>query len=159
LASLKSDIGFNYIYLSPIYLEGTKWVATPVSSTDVSDPSRTLMYIDSVWARNNDGSPVGGGNWLVVPPCRYEGQSGSKVDTFQVAPAQDIFAAATGWSGDSSSPVIYGHAWPWHSNRFNVARVDGSIKSVSPDELTSGCQVQPQWAGLIVNPDQYIWSR
>ncbi|HEY3783502.1 MAG TPA: type II secretion system protein [Fimbriimonadaceae bacterium] len=159
MASLKSDIGYNYIYLSPIYLENKEWVAMPVDSSDVTEPSRTLMYIDSVWARDSKGSPQGGGNWLVVPPCRLEVESGAVVDTFQVAPADDFFAAANGWSGDSSSPVIYGHAWPWHSNRFNVARVDGSIKSITPSDLSSGCQVQPQWQGYIVDPSSYIWAR
>jgi hypothetical protein len=42
---------------------------------------------------------------------------------------------------------------------MNVARVDGSVKSMSPQELTQGCNAQPHWAGVIEDEDKYIWGR
>ncbi len=159
LASLHSDIGFNYIYLSPVVEIDGVWQSQPQSVASISDPSKTIMFLDSVWARNSSGTPFGGGNWLVIPPCRYEIDSGSKVDSFDLAPATDVFASSEGWSGDGSSPVVYGHAWPWHSGLMNVARVDGSVKAIAPPILTSGCNAEPQWQGYIVNPEAYMWSR
>ncbi len=158
MASLRSDIGFNYIYLSPIVKSGTRYYSEPVAAASVADPSKTLMFMDSVWARDANGSPYGGGNWLVEPPCRMEESSGALVDTFNVGPGEDIFAESEGWSGNGASPVVYGHAWPWHSGLLNVAMVDGSVEAMPPSNLTSGCNARPQWQGYIVNPGEYMWA-
>jgi len=158
LASLRSDIGFNYIYLSPIVEESGVWESQPQQVSTISDPAKTIMFVDSVWARDANGNPYGGGNWLVVPPCRFEVDPDAIVDTFNVPEGADIFAVSQGWSGNGASPVVYGHAWPWHSGMLNVSRVDGSVKSISAPNLSTGCNAEPQWKGYIVNPDAYLWS-
>lgn len=81
LASLRSDIGFNYIYLSPIVEQNNVYTSHPLAVSMISDPSKTLLYLDSVWARDSTGNPYGGGNWLVVPPCRLEVASGAIVNS------------------------------------------------------------------------------
>jgi prepilin-type N-terminal cleavage/methylation domain-containing protein/prepilin-type processing-associated H-X9-DG protein len=158
LASLRSDIGFNYIYLSPVVKQGNIWRSEPQMMASITDPSKTIMFVDSVWARDSGGSPVGGGNWLVTPPCRLEVDSGAIVDSFGMTDGEEIFSMSHGWSGNNSSPAVYGNAWPWHSGMLNVARVDGSVKAIPLPTLSQGCDAQPLWKGLIVDSDQYIWS-
>jgi len=164
-ASQRTNLGYNFQYLAPIIKRGTQWVSTPKSVTMVARPSDTILFADSVWARKDDGSPTGGGSWLVVPPCRYEvpatGDGASVLDTFTgvIGRQAEIFTPSLGWRvNDDGSPKIYGGAWPWHFNRINVAMTDGSVRSMTTDDLGSGCDVQTGWNGLIRDPSQYHWD-
>jgi prepilin-type processing-associated H-X9-DG protein len=154
--SLRSDMGFNYIYLSPVVQQGDRWVSAPRSATDVADPAKTIMFVDSVWGRDQGGVPLGGGSWLVLPPCRFALSGSSTIDTFRIN--GNFYAPSLGWSGTTTSQFVYGGSWPWHSGRMNVTRVDGSIRSVTPDELGAGCNVQPSWDGYISDPSSYMWA-
>ncbi len=157
-ASLRSDIGYNYLYLSPFLKVGGGWQATPRSETEVDDPSRTLMFVDSIWGRRENGDLFGGGSWLVVPPCRYELKAGELADTFLKGDEGSVLTSSPGWTASLDPALIYGRAWPWHSGRMNVARVDGSIVSMAPNQLSQGCDVKPEWHGLISDPTRYMWS-
>lgn len=158
-ASLRSDIGFNYAYLSPIAEINGTWQSVPRTGSSVAEPSKTLLYVDSIWSRGPFGNPVGGGSWLVTPPCRYEeSDSGARVDTFAVSQANRVYLDAQyGWSSDPNSGVLYGHAWPWHSGKMNVAHADGSVVGVTAHDLGEGCNVQPSFNGLITS-NRYMWA-
>ena len=158
-ASMHVNMGFNYLYLSPIIARDGKWVSVPKSTMSVSDPSRTLLFVDSIWDRTKDGAPIDGGSWLVVPPCRFEEEGTRRVDTF--APDGTVYTpfVGGGWHVDQpNSPHIYGNAWPWHNGHVNLVRVDGSVKSVPIGLLTAGCDVQESWNGLIDDPSAYMWD-
>lgn len=158
-STLKSNIGFNYMYLSPAVNIKDEWVPQPKASSSVADPTRTLMFVDSVYGRDSNGKPYGGGSYLVVPPCRFALVNGQKVDSFSGAPGEKSFYAPQGgWDGNPDSKWLYGAAWPWHAGRMNVAKVDGSVKSMSPQELSAGCDAQPDWKGFISNSSNYIWD-
>lgn len=164
-ASLRVNLGYNFQYLSPVVRLGDRWTARPRGTSGVSDPSRFLLFVDSVWSVK-DGVPEGGGSWLVSPPCRYETVAGRRVDTFLAAASAGIgdegnvvFEPVKGWSGESeSSPNLYGGAWPWHAGRANVARLDGSARALTLAELTSGCELRPNWGGAIVDAGAYPWN-
>lgn len=165
-ASQRVNIGYNFQYLAPIYNVSGVWTSMPRSYTSVQDPSKTVHYLDSVWSVNN-GRPTGGGSWLVSPPCRYERTGDQVIDTFTAArgpsaspttPSQ-VFEPVKGWEPNAeSSPNMYGGAWPWHSNRLNVIKVDGSARSMTLQGLTSGCEVLPSWQGAIYDPGIYPWN-
>jgi len=160
-ASLRSDIGFNAIYLSPIVKDlDNKWKPNPRTGTDVGEPSKTIMFVDSLFNRDVDGSPVGGGNWVVFPPCRYStSPAGNQIDTFSAPNIGQVYTGeVTGWSDQQNSGLLYGKAWPWHAGRMNVVRADGSVSNIRPIELGNGCDVQADWKGLISNPAKYMWS-
>lgn len=163
-ASMRSDYGYNFQNLAPILLNNSGGVAQPRESGSVNDPSNTIEFMDSVWSRNDQGTPYGGGNWLVVPPCRfYEPEIAGEiaVDSFTGARSTNVavYTTAYGWAPQvESASNLYGGAWPWHMGRINVAMVDGSIKSMVPNDLTNGCNLQGEWAGSIVNPQTYIWD-
>jgi type II secretory pathway pseudopilin PulG len=155
-ASMRTNMGYNYLYLAPIVLRNGRWVCEPRSLNDVTDTSSTLLFVDSVWDRLPDGRPVGGGNWLVVPPCRYSSLN-PPVDTFSTA--HTVYSPTTGWdASDPRSPHVYGNAWPWHSGRVNVVHVDSSATSVPIKLLAKGCNVRDRWGGSISDPNDYMWD-
>jgi len=156
-ASLRVDYGFNYAYLSPVVLTGDKWQSMPRTQSSVADPSKTLLLVDSIYSRDKGGNPVGGGYWLVTPPCRYEQKDGAMIDTFSPNGDKVYLESDNGWSPDSNSEDVFGHAWPWHNGKMNVVRVDGSVRLVGNEALSDGCEVLPQFGGLITS-GRYIWS-
>lgn len=165
--SLRSDMAYNYIYLAPIIKEssGSTWQVLPKSETGVNP--QTILFLDSVFDRAPDGTPVGGGSFLAEPPCRYEvSDNGAKVDTFLPSSnvitgkgdQPQVFTLSQGWSADPNSKFLYGQAWPWHNGKMNVIRVDGSVRALTPQQLSAGCNVRPAWTGFIVNAQAYTWG-
>jgi prepilin-type N-terminal cleavage/methylation domain-containing protein len=162
-ASLRTNAGYNFEYLAPIVKIRGEWTALPKQTESIGDPSGTLMFVDSVFSVKN-GRPEGGGSWLVVPPCRYEEHGGVVVDSFTSSPASrgaEVFSPNEGWDllDQIDSPgLLYGGAWPWHSGHMNVARTDGSVRTMSLQSLTAGCDLQENWRGEIVNDQLYMWD-
>lgn len=174
-ASLRSNYGYNYHNLSPIVQEGPAWVARPRLMSEIFSTSGTIVFVDTLWGKDHHGSPSGGGNWLVVPPCRYYKSS---VDSFTGTSAgdpQSVYTPVIGWKltegvvndptegetgggGTSPAAVNYGNAYPWHSGRMNVARLDGSIRLMSTTQLGAGCDVRDEWQGQIGDPAAYLWD-
>ncbi len=159
-ASLRTNYGFNYQYLSPIQKSQGNWSARPRNLSQIGSPSATLMYLDSLWSRNHAGAPVGGGSWLVTPPCRYYAAAGATADSFNGGNSVPVpvFSVSEGWSTQKSAPHVYGNAWPWHSGRLNMARIDGSVRSIDPKQLAAGCDVQQDWQGQITDTSTYLWD-
>jgi prepilin-type N-terminal cleavage/methylation domain-containing protein len=164
-ASLRTNLGYNYVYFSPMYRRSSDWYVQPRSESEVLGPQNTLLFIDSKW--NKVGAPTepqGGGSYLVVPPCRYEETpAGARLDTFRVGSDPSVVEVFTqgisGWKVDQKDdPLVYGGAWAWHSGLITVARADGSIKVVPPAGLAVGCDPKPDWQGLIQNPETYLWD-
>lgn len=173
-ASLRSNYGYNYQYLAPIYSVGDNWIANPRTESNVTDTSKTLLFVDSVWSHTGKGDPIGGGNWLVVPPCRYYAHSDIDSFTGLRRDTRVVFTNAYGWNlkgkdggetfdpnevvSPKVDPALYGNAWPWHNGRLNVCMVDGSVHSLALPQLTNGCDVQNAWEGRITDPMAYLWD-
>ncbi len=173
-ASLHSDYGYNFQNLAPIVLQEGVWTALPKATSQITDEANTLLFADSVWAQLENGEPTGGGNWLITPPCRYYSGPG-RVDSFTGAAAGSgdipIFTTTYGWGTKPISAAkwedapygggevsIYGNTWPWHFGHVNVAMVDGSVRGMTPAQLTVGCHVKDAWEGLIFNRISYLWD-
>lgn len=160
--SLHSNLGYNFIYLSPIFqLSSGKWLPVPRSESEVASPATTLLCIDSLWDRTRDGVPYGGGSWVVVPPCRYAVGDEGVSDTFNFPGDVRYYFGfePEGWQPESSdSWLVYGGAWPWHRKRFQVLMVDGSVKRVTLAGLLQGCDFMPGWEGRIFSTEEYIWD-
>lgn len=160
-ASQRVNAGYNYAYLAPVYKTGGRWTADPRNLTSVSEPSKTLLFVDSVWGRTANGTPYGGGSWLVMPPCRFEFRNGQRYDTFSLN-GSEIFSPtegnSVGWEKDKDSPYVYGSAWPWHQGRMNLIRIDGSATSITSGMLSAGCEVRENWQGAINDTSVYMWD-
>jgi prepilin-type processing-associated H-X9-DG protein len=162
-ASLRSNLGYNYLYLSPLVQDATgTWASHPRSMSEIASVSRTITFIDSVWDRTQSGQPTGGGSWVTVPPCRFiKLASGVVVDSFGLpGGTRNYFGfSPVGWQPSSSlSWLVYGGAWPWHSGKFTVGFADGHVDTLVVDELTAGCEFDAGWRGLIVNTSSYLWD-
>jgi prepilin-type N-terminal cleavage/methylation domain-containing protein len=160
-ASLRTNLGYNFVYFSPIFQLPDQWVAEPRIADQVQDPSDTFLFIDSVWALDKNGEPTGGGSWLVVPPCRFDEDD---TDTFTGSDPsiKTVFTNdADGWDvGKLASPLQYGCTWPWHAGKTRMTTVtaSGTAKTYTPSELVKGCDVQPSWNGRITQADRYEWD-
>jgi len=158
-ASLRVNAGYNYAYLAPVYRTFTgNWMADPRSQTNIAEPSRTLLFVDSVYGRTASGQPFGGGSWLVVPPCRFEVRNGQTIDSFLIGMGSSMYTPTMGWDRDKDSPYVYGSAWPWHSSKMNIIRVDGSAAAISAEALAAGCNVRENWRGTISDASIYMWD-
>ncbi len=158
-ASMHVNLGYNYLYFAPIVRRDGVWTSVTRSATDFADPSKTLVFIDSLWDRSKSGQPYGGGNWIVVPPCRYLDPAvavGRSIDTFE---GPFIYSPLRGWqTNDPESPGVYGNAWPRHFDHVTVARADGSVSSLTIKQLSAGCNIGDSWTGRIHDPQQYLWD-
>lgn len=162
-ASHRSNLGYNYLYFAPLVsTEQGQWLTISTATSDISNPSRTMVFMDSVHEITSEGRPTGGGSHLVVPPCRYadRDKDGQSEDTFPTAGNDRLFIGQDKWSQmRRTQSISYGGVWPWHNGQINVGNVDGSADSKSLFELTAGCDVQPDWGGLIFDSDAYTWDR
>jgi prepilin-type processing-associated H-X9-DG protein len=154
----RTNLGYNGHYLSPRIGFGESAYYNPISLSSITSPSETFQLIDSVFEVRS-GTPSGGGDFVVQPPCRFSTESGQRYNTLDDAEIDDP-GAVKGWTGDSGQPDhrTYGGAWPWHSGRMTVGYVDGHVASLRPNQLSSGCQVEPALRGTILSLTDYKWD-
>lgn len=154
-ASKHVNVGYNYLNLAPIVKVNGVWTSVPRIASNVQNPSETLVFADSVWTRTSSGAPSGGGSYIVIPPCRYKGQGPHPTDLFG---GGTVYSPYMGWNvHNEKAPNYYGNAWPWHTNRVNLIRWDGSAKSFMPTQLYDGCNLEDAWQGRVTS-DGYIWD-
>jgi prepilin-type N-terminal cleavage/methylation domain-containing protein/prepilin-type processing-associated H-X9-DG protein len=159
--SLRTDVGFNSYYLSPIvnYLGG--WGSYPIKEGRVHSTANTFMHIDSIWLRDENGAPVGGGNWVVIPPARYYTPlgGGMQIDTWPLPPGSSYYPY-TGWHPED--PLwwdVFGGCWPWHNDRCSVVFVDGHVKAMTIRQIAAGVpNVVANYAGPITDIEAYQWD-
>lgn len=156
-ASRHTNLGFNYMALSPVIRLARHWVAVPRNYSEIERPDNTMLFVDSVWSLTPTHEPAGGGNWLVAPPCRYEERNGDKVDLLAADGKSfgDVYSVSDGW--DPLDGTKYGGAWPWHTGRMNVVFVGSEVVSRTPGQLGIGCDVQAHWNGDVTSTADYIW--
>lgn len=153
-AALHSDIGYNAYYLSPVFRDGEAWFAAPRTMSGINP--RTLLFAES--------RAEGGGSYLVSPPCRYIVDHNQWKDTFTGTmgnPFEEdaVYTPIRGWDvSGRQSPTPQGGVGVRHSDRLNVARLDGGARSVKIETLTEGCQVRSQWLGSITDMALNPWS-
>jgi prepilin-type N-terminal cleavage/methylation domain-containing protein/prepilin-type processing-associated H-X9-DG protein len=154
----RSDFGINCQYFGPLGAGPAPLVGRGVgiSQAQVAKPAESIYALDSVWSRTASGTPYGGGNYALDPPCRRL-VDGS--DTFpSVAPSTGRYWFL-GWR--PTQPLawnVFGGVWPWHNETIDVAFSDGHVKTMKIGAITAGCDVRDGWGGRIFNPDIYLWD-
>jgi prepilin-type N-terminal cleavage/methylation domain-containing protein/prepilin-type processing-associated H-X9-DG protein len=164
-ASKRTNVGYNYLYLSPLIQTSVFVSPLSRSQTDIADQTNMIMYGDSAYRVTQSGQPDGGGTYLIVPPCRYANDDGGLYDTFRLpdVPSSALYVGDQGWQpipdpGDDDIPVPSGGLYPWHSNRLTVAFVDGHAGRVALNRAPDGCDVKSAWMGYIHNRQLYLWD-
>lgn len=160
--SLRTDVGFNSYYLSPVVTRPRiGWGSAPVKESRVASHSNTLLAVDTIWWRDRQGKPVGGGNWIAICPSRYYvGPDGARVDTWPLPPDTTGFYGYAGWQ--VNSPLawdVFGGCWPWHRDRCMTVFVDGHAKPMTVKQLSAGVpNVAPGWSGPIKDLQESKWD-
>jgi len=164
-ASKHTNIGYNYLYLSPlIRLQGT---ISPLSrsSLEINDPSAMLVFGDSVHDVTSDGRPHGGGNYLIVPPCRYALVEGFRRDTFRLenVPSSAFFIDAIKWDevepgAPVRAPQLSGGLWPWHHQKLTAIFADGHARRIGVEQAAEGCKIRTDWGGHVYDLSKYVWD-
>lgn len=164
-ASKRTNLGYNYMYLSPLILSSSRISARSRTASEVNDLARMLVLGDSVHKIDDDGSPRGGGSYLILPPCRYALEGTFLRDTFKLdnVPDQQLYQGGLSWGaplGISGQTVgtNNGGLWPWHGDHLTAAFADGHIKRITIDQAADGCSVRPAWEGLVFNRVRYLWD-
>ncbi len=164
-ASKRTNVGYNYLYLSPLIQ--TDIFISPLSrtQTEINDLTNMVMFGDSVHRVTPAGLPEGGGSYLIVPPCRFSNQDGMVTDTFKLpdVPNSALYVGDQSWQpipdpGSEYEPRPSGGLWPWHSNRLTVLYTDGHARRIALDRAATGCDVQPGWSGYVHNRSLYLWD-
>ncbi len=152
--SLLSNIGYNYLYLSPVSRSGRRWLVDSRSMSQVTDASSMLLFVDTIAARDPNTAPTGGGSYIVSPPCRY----GPNLNDSFLLNGLEAFAPTRGWKINRLAVDRFGRAWPWHNGRTNVAFVGGNTRPLTMSQLSMGCRVRDSWNGIIDDTGKYFWD-
>ena len=149
----RTDVALNYVFLSPWVYDASRqfWGSQPTPNAAISSPANTMMSIDSIWDRDANGVPIGGGNWVVEAPCIKDANN-------QPITPTNFQGYNSGWQPNTTSWLQYGGAWPRHFGRFNISYCDGHVKTISKEQLGAGCDVQPNHGGNVTDRDAYIWD-
>lgn len=151
----RSNLGYNGYYLSPRVRFGNQTYAMPISTSEVTALAETYAHLDSVW-ETVSGRPVGGGNYVVQPPCRFAQLGGEVVATF---PDEDTTTARRGWEpSERLTARSYGGVWPWHGPNATISYLDGHVQSSAPRSLAQGCVLRENWGGAILDFNLYNWD-
>ena len=161
-ASMRSNLGYNYLYFAPLFKGNSidRYRITR-STSEVQDPSGMLVFGDSVHSIDSTGRPIGGGSYLIVPPCRFANTESGTVDTFllDAVPNSDLFTGSLDWGPIGGGVAeASGGLWPWHSDRLTIVYADGHARRITLDQAADGCEALPMWAGLISDRSKYRWD-
>jgi len=155
----RTNYGYNALNFSPSIFSGNKWQVIPISTTQLSNPSTSVMFTETAWSVEGQ-QPREGGDYIAQPPCRYLlASNGQKLDTIGGIPPVYEEGVALGWSlSETDSKNRYGGLWVWHGGMLNSGRADGSARTTRLSNLTAGCDLRPSWGGNIFNPSVYLWD-
>lgn len=157
--SMTADWGVNYEYMGPTIINSSgQVVPTAISSTSVVRPGDTYLALSSLWNRTAAGTPFGGGNAGVDPPCVFD-SSGNDTRPF-VAGSLGYYWYG-GWN--PSTPLawnVFGGVWPWYNSGKTVviSYNDGHVKTLDITRVANGCNVLDGWGGEITDETQYNWA-
>jgi len=158
-----TNLGYNYNWLA--YQTGTAqnpttWLA---SISGVASPATTLIFVDSIYGRSSDGSPVGGGCFVVDSPfapttIRKPVGMMPPFSTTQLGWA--CYSVARGDPNNAAcatSPIAFGKAFPFHpfGEGFTVAFLDGHVKSVRVATLVDGMNANYD---NVIDYDRFLWD-
>ncbi len=154
----RSNYGYNFMYLSiPEYVDSaTNGRPKTVSSSQIGSPAGTVLTTTSIWDRSAGGTPQGGGNWAVNPPCTR------LADGTNLLPANSYYYLATsnGYMWDylnNTSATQFGYVYPFFTDHtiVNTSFTDGHSKGMRIGNLVTGCDPRNE---TVTDKDKFIWD-
>lgn len=132
------------------------FLPAPTAIAAIGAPAQTILATDSVWSRDASGTPYGGGNNAIDPPCRLYADG---TDSFPSQKSYLGFYWFSAWN--PTQPLawnVFGGVWSWHSNMITTAFADGHVKALTIGAISAGCNVKAAWGGPITDKDAYLWD-
>jgi prepilin-type N-terminal cleavage/methylation domain-containing protein/prepilin-type processing-associated H-X9-DG protein len=157
--ALKADWGVNTQYFNPWgYLCPEFFHPFASLESMVGQPANTIYAISSVWDRTATGTPHGGGNWALDPPCIYDQTLRDTRPFVSACPGYWWFG---GWNPRTPNAWnVYGGVWPWHSGTTVaiVSWADGHVTARRVTQVAEGCDVRNGFSGRITDLSKYQWD-
>lgn len=159
----RSNIGLNYEFLSPwvYYYDTNGYVGSEtISLSQINTTAETIMTMDSIWDRHTaTGRPIGGGNWVVEPPCIFDSAGNLLIPVSK----PDYYQGYSGWETNPTgtapfSWLEFGGAWPFFKKKFTVSFTDGHVASLPIGRVTDGCDVRDNWEGAAYDGSRYLYD-
>lgn len=156
----RANFGYNALNLAPARATLTGWVSQPIAQTDLANSSQTVVFAETAWMLRG-GEPVGGGNFVASPPCRFSSDRSPAIGDIPPAMGSNVGGDAA-WKevigGPKTSATTTGGVFAFHTQAMNVGYADGSVRSQSIRHLAKGCNLQPGWNGTIQDLEGYAWD-
>lgn len=155
-ASMRSNVGYNFLYFAPLFKQGGRWLSSPKPSSSLAHPTNTLMFAETAWEVENF-KPKGGGNHLMIPPCRFIREEGlPQRDSFghQSVPNRAFYTGNLLWDDQGN----FGGLYAWYGSAFTSIMADGHAKTLTRDAVVSGCDVKGNWGGFVNDTTTYVWT-
>ncbi|MFW5698148.1 MAG: type II secretion system protein, partial [Fimbriimonadaceae bacterium] len=158
-ASQRSNKGYNHLNLAPLIADDSghrstglgsyevRWRSQARRLSEIEDPARTLVLLDSVWDVDKYGNPIGGGSDLVNPPCRALDEIG--LTGRSAMQEMQVFVTGLEWDPDFLDSGRAGGAYAWYEGRSVVLQASGATSSAPMPRLAEGCELRPGWTGRI----------
>ena len=160
-ASHRVNTGLNFMYLSPLVedLRGM-WYAIPRSMSQIQTGGQTILFADSAANREAVTLTQAGGSYVILPPCRFEDSVPDITDSFMLGHLEDyrIFDGGLMWEREFIDGAHAGGLFTWHRDKLTVVFTDGRAKMMSIPDVVAGCNVLPNWDGLIYDSSRYLWD-
>lgn len=148
----KSHRGYNWLMLAP--LVNIPGISNPIQIATIADPSSTIMIVDSIWDRDSQGNPTGGGNFAVDAPC-FRDINGALL--LPLPPGTTAYWWLGAWNPGTIASNEFGGTWPWHKVWVG-AMIDGAARTFTYEQLTAGCEVLPASQGRVFDMAAYLWD-
>ncbi len=167
--TVRTDLGYNYDFLAPwVYGFSPVTISSrPIGLSQDEQPANTVLFADSIWDRDANGAPVGGGNWVIEAPCAKDSNGAWLQPIASIWPSGSVCNYTTnpcwynygiGWNLQPNSWLVFGGLWPWHNGRVNINYVDGHSKNNAISQITRGCTVIQGFGGAAYDGDLYAWD-
>ncbi len=147
--AFRSHMGLNYSWLAYTFKRdkfNARFGAIP-------SQAKTILLVDSVWKRQTDGTPYGGGSWAVDAPASEDFLDCTRAGwrCWTVGPGDPDSQECRAMSG------AFGYAYPWHTSHqvFNTAFIDGHVKSLKLADLLAGTDPK---ARILTDEEACLWD-
>ena len=157
----KSDYGYNSATFSRGGINcnrpGAPYRANSSRHSQVTNPSQTVLMVNSIWGRTPNGKPYGGGTYLVDPPCFVYEDGSLAVLPKPLGCKNSVWAG--GWTPSSPlSTAVFGGVWPWHASGATTVWADGHVTVERLARLSVGCNVRDGSRGVVADKAKYLWD-
>jgi len=158
-----TNLGYNYNWLAYVTGTGTARRDNIATQSGVASPAMTVLFIDSIYGRTSDGSPTGGGCFIVdspFAPTTIRKPAGMTPPFLNSQLGWGCYSIARGDPNNAAcatAATAFGKAFPFHpfGEGFTVAFLDGHVKNLRSGALVDGMNANYD---NVIDYDRFLWD-